>query len=136
MDIIPELFRPNLEKYLSQTQLLTLQILIWLLQVHKDVKIERLAGCLPLPILYESRRKHLKRFLVLKKLSVVLIRLNEAKRSGIRHSNFWVGLYGYNWIITWEFCYSLVDLIMKINSHKNPYYRQGMKAMDLIKKVS
>ena len=381
MDIIPNFILSELEKYLSQSQLLTLQILIWLLQVHKDVKIERLAACLPLPILYESRRKHLKRFLVLKKLSVTLIwlpiikavldnslargskivivldrtqwknnnllmvsvvwkkralpvywnfldkkgstninekiailkpvikllkhfqivvigdrefgcvqfaywlkrqkirfalrvkqgtnirkrggkyqtmdelglkpglkifyshinytkkkgfgefnlaaywkrkykgkvdkegwfiltnlenidevikifkqrsgieamfkdcktggynlegsrakterltrlvlliaiayttmvlqgkliknqgqqkyiaRLKENKRNGKRHSNFWVGLYGYNWIITWEFCYSLVNLIMKINSHKSPYYQQGMKAMDLIKKA-
>jgi len=68
MDIIPELFLSNLEKYLNKSQLLTRQILIWLLQVHQDVKIERLAACLPLPILYESRRKHIKRFLVLKKL--------------------------------------------------------------------
>jgi hypothetical protein len=47
--------------------------LIWLLQVHKQVKIERLAACLPLPILYESRRRHLQRFLLLPKFSVVLI---------------------------------------------------------------
>ncbi len=41
----------HLEKYLTQSQILTLQLLIWLLQVQKDVRIERLASCLPIPIL-------------------------------------------------------------------------------------
>ncbi|MDJ0718937.1 MAG: IS4 family transposase, partial [Prochloraceae cyanobacterium] len=60
------------QKYLSESQIQTLKILILLLQVHKQVRIERLAACLPIPILYESRRKHLQRFLVLPNLSIVL----------------------------------------------------------------
>jgi hypothetical protein len=44
--------------------------MIWLLQVHKEVRIERLASCLPMPILYESRRKKIQRFLVLSSLSL------------------------------------------------------------------
>lgn len=47
--------------------------MVWLLQQHKQVRIERLAACLPLPILFESRRRHLQRFLILPQLSVVLI---------------------------------------------------------------
>ncbi len=50
----------------------TLKILIWLLSVQKTVKIERLAACFPLPIKYESRRKHLQRFLTLSSLSLPL----------------------------------------------------------------
>lgn len=57
---------------LTKSELLTLQLLIWLLQVHKQVKIERLAACLPIPILYESRRRKIQRFLSLKKLSLTL----------------------------------------------------------------
>ncbi|MEQ8998602.1 MAG: IS4 family transposase, partial [Coleofasciculus sp. B1-GNL1-01] len=57
----------------SESQLLTLEILLWLLQVHKQVKIERLAALFPVPILYQSRRKHLQRFLVLPNLSLPLI---------------------------------------------------------------
>ncbi|MDJ0714103.1 MAG: hypothetical protein QNJ54_07765 [Prochloraceae cyanobacterium] len=60
------------QKYLSDSQIQTLKILIWLLQVHKQVRVERLAACLPLPILYKSRRKHLQRFLVIPNLSIVL----------------------------------------------------------------
>ncbi len=37
------------------------------------MRIERLAACLPLPILFESRRRHLQRFLILPQFSVVLI---------------------------------------------------------------
>ncbi len=36
------------------------------------VKIERLAACFPLPIQYQSRRKHIQRFLTLFSLSLPL----------------------------------------------------------------
>lgn len=71
--IFPELYYNCIRDYLSESQLLTLEILVWLLQVHKQVRIERLAACLPIPILYESRRRHLQRFLILRKLSVPLV---------------------------------------------------------------
>jgi len=70
--MFPQYAIEQFEKYLSESQIQTLKILIWLLQVHKQVRIERLASCLPIPILYESRRKHLQRFLVLPDLSIVL----------------------------------------------------------------
>ena len=62
----------QIEKYLTKSQYLTLELLIWLLQVHKEVRIERLASYLPIPILYESRRKKIQRFLVLSSLSLPL----------------------------------------------------------------
>ena len=71
--MIPEFYQTFLKPYLSKPQLLTLEILLWLLQVHKQVKIERLAACFPLPILYESRRRHIQRFLISPKLNVTLI---------------------------------------------------------------
>lgn len=71
--MMPEFYQTFLKPYLSKSQLLTLEILVWLLQVHKQVKIERLAACFPLPILYESRRRHIQRFLISPKLSVALI---------------------------------------------------------------
>ena len=43
-----------------------------MLQTHKEVKIETLASYFPLPILYESRRKLIQRFLVLSQLSICL----------------------------------------------------------------
>ncbi len=48
-------------------------MLVWLLQFHKQVRIERLAVCLALPILYESRRRHVQRFLALPQLSIPLL---------------------------------------------------------------
>lgn len=66
-------YQQHLKKYLNKKQILTLEILVWLLQAHKQVTIERLAAYLPLPILYESRRKHLQRFLILRNFSVALI---------------------------------------------------------------
>jgi len=62
--MLPEFYRSHLALRLSKTQLLTLEIVVWLLQVHKNVKIERLAAHFPLPIKYESRRRHLQRFLM------------------------------------------------------------------------
>lgn len=61
--MLPEFYQNHLQKYMSETQLITLKLLIWLLQNHKQVKIERLAATLPLPIQQNSRRRHLQRFL-------------------------------------------------------------------------
>jgi hypothetical protein len=57
---------------LTEAQYKTLEILIWLLTVQKTVRIEKLAACFPLPIKYESRRKHIQRFLILFSLSLPL----------------------------------------------------------------
>ena len=71
MDFFSE-HKSQIEKYLTKSQIITLQLLIWLLQVQKDVRIERLASCLSIPILYESRRKKIQRFLVSSSLSLSL----------------------------------------------------------------
>ena len=71
--MLSQLYRTPLSSQLSHAQLLTLEILVWLLQVHKQVKIERLAAHFPLPILFESRRRHIQRFLKLSVLSIPLI---------------------------------------------------------------
>jgi len=71
--MVPAFYRDCLACRLTQTQLLTLEIVVWLLQVHKNVKIERLAAHFPLPIKYESLRRHLQRFLTLSCLSIPII---------------------------------------------------------------
>ncbi len=63
----------HFNKYLTPSQFQTLSILIGLLNRYKQVKIERLATYFPLPILFESRRKHIQRFLVLTSLSIAII---------------------------------------------------------------
>jgi hypothetical protein len=71
--MLSQLYRTLLSSQLTPAQLLTLEILVWLLQVHKQVKLERLAAHFPLPILFESRRRHIQRFLKLSVLSIPII---------------------------------------------------------------
>lgn len=71
--MLTQLDRHLLSRYLSPDQLITLEMLVWLLQVHKSMKIERLAAYFPLPIKYESRRRRIPRFLKLNVLSVSLL---------------------------------------------------------------
>lgn len=72
-NMLPKLYLDYLKSYLSTSELLTLQILIWLLQVNRQVRIERLASSFPYPIKCESRRKKIQRFKVLSKLSLPLL---------------------------------------------------------------
>jgi len=71
--MLPTFYQTWLQKYLTQSQLITLKLLVWLLQHHKQVRIERLAATLPLPIQQNSRWRHLQRFFSLNALSVVLL---------------------------------------------------------------
>ena len=70
--MLPSFYQKFLEKYLNKSQLVTLKMLVWLLQNQKQVRIERLAATLALPIQQNSRRRHLQRFLNLNALSVLL----------------------------------------------------------------
>ncbi|MDJ0726777.1 MAG: IS4 family transposase [Prochloraceae cyanobacterium] len=78
--MLPEFYINYLKSYLKDSELLTLQILVWLLQVHKEVKIEKLASNFPYPIKCDSRRKKIKRFLILPVLSVTLLWLPLIKK--------------------------------------------------------
>jgi len=71
--MLPLFYHNILEKYLKPQQLFTLQMLVWLLQSQKQVRIERLAATLPLTILQNSRRRHIQRFLSIKALSILVI---------------------------------------------------------------
>ena len=66
-------FESHFHKYLTPTQFQTLSILISLINQYRQVKIEKLAGYFPLPIQFDSRRRHIQRFLVLVGLSIPLI---------------------------------------------------------------
>ena len=71
--MLPEFYIEYLKTYLPSSELLTLQILVWLLQVHRQVRIERLASSFPYPIKCESRRKKIQRFLTMPRLSLTLL---------------------------------------------------------------
>ena len=57
--MLPQFYQNHLKKYLSETQLTTLKVLVWLLSNQKQVKIERLAATLPLPIRHLRNRINL-----------------------------------------------------------------------------
>jgi hypothetical protein len=71
--MLPSFYQKSLEKYLNPAQLVTLKMLVWLLQSQKQVRIERLAATLPLPILENSRRRHIQRFLSISSLSILAL---------------------------------------------------------------
>ena len=48
-------------------------MLVNLIQTYKNIQIEKIANHLPLPIKYESRRRHLQRWLKLEVLTVAKI---------------------------------------------------------------
>ena len=63
--MLPELYQSHLQKLLKPSEYLLLEILINLIQAIKEVNLEKLAASLPLPILFESRRRKIQRLLAL-----------------------------------------------------------------------
>ncbi|MFM6067361.1 MAG: IS4 family transposase, partial [Sphaerospermopsis kisseleviana] len=56
----------------------------------------------------------------------------ENKRTGRRHSAFWIGLYGSSWIVSMNECQELVLEMMASVRNKMPFYQQGLRAVMLI----
>ncbi len=71
--MLPTFYQKVLRSHLSESQYLTLQLLVLLLQSHRQIQLSRLAGLFPQPIYYGSRIRNLQRFLVLPNLSVRLL---------------------------------------------------------------
>ncbi len=63
--MIPELYQKHLTNLFSESQLLFFYLIIIIIQDTKNVKLEKIAESLPLPIQFNSRRKKLQRFLSL-----------------------------------------------------------------------
>ena len=68
--MLPSLYQSYLENQLGRPELLFLNLLLNVLQELKEVSLEKIAAALPLPILFESRRKKMQRFLSLSTFSV------------------------------------------------------------------
>jgi hypothetical protein len=71
--MLPQFYQNCFQRLLCPTQYKMLQILVLLLQFHKTVTIEKLATVFPQPILFESRRRSIQRFLSLPQLSLQLL---------------------------------------------------------------
>ncbi|QFS51365.1 IS4 family transposase [Nostoc sphaeroides] len=63
-------------------------------------------------------------------------RIKEAGRTVRRHSSFYIGLYGSNWVNFMENSYELVAELLILSPNKRPYYQQGERAMRLILSAS
>ncbi|MDB9466410.1 hypothetical protein [Dolichospermum circinale] len=59
-------------------------------------------------------------------------RMSENKRTGRGHSAFWIGLYGYSWIVSMNECQDLVLEMMTLVTNKMLFYQQGLRAVMLI----
>ena len=55
--MLPQFDQTYLQSRLNEAKFLTVQLLVGLLQFHKQVKIERLAALFPQPILFERFTK-------------------------------------------------------------------------------
>ena len=70
--------------------------------------------------------------LKLKGMQKYVGRTTECGRKVRRHSTFWVGLYGYSWVVGMELCEEIVGELMRIRSNKLPFFQKGMRARNLI----
>ena len=70
MIMLPEFYETHLKRELGRAEYLLLKILINLLQSIRTVSLEALATALPIPIIFESRRKKIQRFLSLNYINV------------------------------------------------------------------
>lgn len=59
-------------------------------------------------------------------------RVKETGQTERRHSSFYIGLYGQNWVNFMDGCADAVAELMKLNRNKRQYYQKGLRAMELI----
>jgi len=53
-------------------------------------------------------------------------------RTRKRHSDFWIGLYGFNWIVAFHECQVWVEELIASIRNKRVFYQRGLKAIALI----
>jgi hypothetical protein len=68
--MLPQFYQDHLKSQLQPAQFLLLTLVVKLLQSTRQAKLESLATHLPIPILFESRRRKLQRFLGIPALSI------------------------------------------------------------------
>ena len=62
-------------------------------------------------------------------------RSKEMERTRRRHSDFWVGLYGHNWIVAFHECHAWVQEFIDCVSNKRAFYQRGLRAITLIQQT-
>ena len=59
-------------------------------------------------------------------------RVKESKRTLPRHSNFYIGLYGYSWVDFYFDLFEKITQLMNLSPNKRQFYQRGQNAMMLI----
>jgi hypothetical protein len=59
-------------------------------------------------------------------------RLQETVRTRRRHSKFWGGLYGENWLIAFNYCQDWVESMLSFVRHKKSFYQKNLRPIKLI----
>jgi hypothetical protein len=72
---------------------------------------------------------------VLQRQQSYVCRAQEKGKTRKRHSDFWIGLYGQNWIVAFHECQVWVEELIKSIRNKQAFYRQGLRAMTLIQQA-
>jgi hypothetical protein len=67
--------------------------------------------------------------------SAYICRSKETGRTKRRHSKFWIGLYGYNWIAVFHECQDWVEELITCVRNKRTFYQRGLKAITLIQEA-
>ena len=67
--------------------------------------------------------------------SPYICRPKETERTKRRHSKFWIGLYGHNWIVAFHECHEWVQELIDCLSNKRAFYQRGLRAMTLIQQA-
>ncbi len=60
-----------------------------------------------------------------------ICRLTQTGRKDRRHSNFWVGMYGELWVITWEYLVDIVQDMIDFSPQKKSHDQRGLKALSI-----
>ena len=72
---------------------------------------------------------------LLQRQQYYVCRSQEKGRTRKRHSNFWIGLYGQNWIVAWNECRAWVEELISSIRNKQSFYQSGLRAMKLIQQA-
>jgi hypothetical protein len=67
--------------------------------------------------------------------SSYICRPKEIGRTTRRHSDFWIGLYGYSWITAFHECQEWVEELITSSRNKRAFYQRGLRAITLIQEA-
>lgn len=115
---------------LIESQYLTFELLVLLLQSHRQIQLSRLSSLVPQLIHYSSRIR-IKKW----RIDHYVSRLQDKKRCLLRHRYFTIGLYGYLWGYDMEVWDSLAIDLMKLKTHKRLNFQRGIRDLYLVQQA-